>query len=274
MQIVATKQVRGPSDSASMVTRDMQGDEFDNLIDHCDCRPVETLQVGKEGVPILFSSAQSGPGDAGDPRNETIELTLIAKLMNSLERSVTPFERRTPMSGAERGPCRIVRDHMGRPELLDGEGGRHSVSFSRVAGRTWAAWTPNGEHVGIDGAEASEFLGNYPFHQAFGLEEWHRALKKNGGDEREAAALLWSAKEAVVKAIGCGFRLVNPLQVTVLSAVEGDFEPGTASVSGRGLRRMSLPESIQTYVISRRVERIWISLSVFIPPSFGSHRKI
>ena len=40
----------------------------------------------------------------------------------------------------------------------------------------------------------------------------------------KASALLWSVKEAVVKALGCAFHLVDPLQITVYPSAEGTVD--------------------------------------------------
>ena len=62
---------------------------------------------------------------------------------------------------------------------------------------------------------AEEFASGYPFARAFRPEEldWARALCQN--DTARGAALIWSAKEASVKATGAGFNRFDPLQVRV-----------------------------------------------------------
>jgi len=49
---------------------------------------------------------------------------------------------------------------------------------------------------------------NTPFSRVFHAQELQHALRLAGGDLEKASALLWSIKEAVVKALGCGFHLV------------------------------------------------------------------
>jgi phosphopantetheinyl transferase (holo-ACP synthase) len=44
---------------------------------------------------------------------------------------------------------------------------------------------------------------------------FHEAELEHGDAKEDVAALIWSAKEAVVKALGCGFHLVDPLEVMV-----------------------------------------------------------
>ena len=69
----------------------------------------------------------------------------------------------------------------------------------------------------------------YPFHRVFHAQELQHALRLAGGDLEKASALLWSIKEAVVKALGCAFHLVDPRQINVY--------PRSA---GRGRRRVYL----------------------------------
>jgi phosphopantetheinyl transferase (holo-ACP synthase) len=47
-------------------------------------------------------------------------------------------------------------------------------------------------------------------------------LGLTGGDTEQASALLWSVKEASVKAIGCAFHMVEPRQVYVYPSVGGE----------------------------------------------------
>jgi phosphopantetheinyl transferase (holo-ACP synthase) len=62
-------------------------------------------------------------------------------------------------------------------------------------------------------AYPEEFTDGYPLARAFRPEEldWARALCRN--DTARGAALIWSAKEAAVKATGAGFNLFDPLEV-------------------------------------------------------------
>jgi hypothetical protein len=105
---------------------------------------------------------------------------------------------------------------LGQPRLLLNGLPGPAISFSRAAGRLWAALAPVGR-VGLDVALASEFEENYPWARAFLPGELAEARLLNGGDTAPAAALLWALKEAAVKALGVGFHLLDPLAVTVLS---------------------------------------------------------
>lgn len=58
--------------------------------------------------------------------------------------------------------------------------------------------------------------------------EIRHALKPAENDLKKAAALLWSVKEAAANALGCGFHLVDPLQVIVYPSTG----PGTGGTMG------------------------------------------
>lgn len=76
-------------------------------------------------------------------------------------------------------------------------------SFSHLAGQTWAAATSQGWDIGIDAARDCEFAQPYPLHKVFHPQELSRM----------EPAQIWSGKEAVVKAIGCGFDGLSPLDI-------------------------------------------------------------
>jgi phosphopantetheinyl transferase len=69
--------------------------------------------------------------------------------------------------------------------------------------------------VGIDVSYPEEFTGAYPFGRAFRTEELDFAEALCPNDRARGAALLWSAKEASVKATGAGFNFFDPLEVRV-----------------------------------------------------------
>jgi phosphopantetheinyl transferase len=71
------------------------------------------------------------------------------------------------------------------------------------------------ESVGIDVAYPEEFAGDYPFARAFRPEELDFARELCHNDTTRGLALIWSAKEASVKATGAGFNRLDPLDVRV-----------------------------------------------------------
>ncbi len=103
---------------------------------------------------------------------------------------------------------------LGRPHLLLSDKGGPSLSFSHGGGQLWAAMCAKGS-VGIDLAYSAEFLGDYPFARAFRPEELDCASALFPDYQDRGLALMWSLKEASVKAIGSGFNLFDPLEVCV-----------------------------------------------------------
>jgi phosphopantetheinyl transferase len=88
------------------------------------------------------------------------------------------------------------------------------LSFSHQEERLWAAMGSYG-CVGIDVAYPEEFTGGYPFKRAFRAEELDCVRALCDKNTARAAALIWSLKEAAVKAAGTGFNCCGPLQVRV-----------------------------------------------------------
>jgi hypothetical protein len=88
-----------------------------------------------------------------------------------------------------------------------------------------------------------------------------------GGDLEEASALLWSIKEAVVKALGCAFHLVDPRQITVYPSVRGaaggnggyTFPVG---LSGKALVRFPLVAGRSLWVRSLPQRKMWLSIAL------------
>jgi len=78
-------------------------------------------------------------------------------------------------------------------------------SYSHLADQTWAAVTDQSCRIGIDAARDSEFDNSYPLHKVFHDDEIATGQP----------ARIWSAKEAVAKALGCGFDAINPLDIRV-----------------------------------------------------------
>ena len=157
---------------------------------------------------------------------------------------------------------RLVRGLLGRPHLLLGEYTGPAVSFSESGGTVWAALCGDGADIGIDVAGADEFQGEYPLHRVFLPAELEHASRLAGGDLAAAAALLWSIKEATVKALGCAFHLVEPRQISVYPATEGaggyTFPVG---LSGKARERFPLATSQHLWVRSFPQRQRWLSIA-------------
>jgi hypothetical protein len=124
-------------------------------------------------------------------------------------------------------------------------------------------------------AGTDEFQREYPFHRVFHPQEVQHALRLAGGDLEKALALLWSIKEAVVKALGCAFHLVDPRQITVypsiMGAVGGDagytFPVG---LSGKAQMRFPIAAGRSLWVRSLPHVKMWLSIALLNRRPTGS----
>jgi len=163
---------------------------------------VRTMNPVPLGGAVFYASL---PG-ASDACKEL----LITTLWDHFQTTATPLGNYYRSPGRAACQMQLVYGPLGRPQLQLGGSSGPAISFSKGGGKVWAALSGDESAVGIDVAGSAEFQGAYPFQRVFHQEELHHALKLTGGEQGEAAALLWSVKEAVVKALGCGFHLVDP----------------------------------------------------------------
>jgi hypothetical protein len=117
-------------------------------------------------------------------------------------------------------------------------------------------------------AGTDEFHRGYPFRRVFHPEELQHALRLAGGDLERASALLWSIKEAVVKALGCAFHLVDPRHITVCPPVEGAGEGDggftfPVGLSGKALGRFPLAARGSVWARSLPRKKEWLSIALF-----------
>lgn len=159
---------------------------------------VHTLPAARLGAPVYFA-ALAGPRHPG----------AAEAMLGQLAGAAFPAAREgTP--GA-RPPFPLCRSPLGRPFIRLGPAREISVSFSTTSRGTRAALAPWGR-IGIDAACPAEFDGAYPFSRVFRNREWAMARLACGRRDR-AATMLWSAKEACVKAAGTGFHTLDPRRV-------------------------------------------------------------
>jgi phosphopantetheinyl transferase (holo-ACP synthase) len=165
-------------------------------------------------------------------------------------------------SNREAFPIQVVHDPLGKPHLLLGAQRGPAISFSECGGKVWAALCGDESDVGIDVAKAVEFRGEYPFHRVFNAQELQHVLNLAGGDLEKASALLWSVKEAVVKALGCAFHFVDPLQIHVCPSIEEDDGfTFPVRLSGKALARFPTGAG-PLWVRSFPLVRMWLSIAV------------
>jgi phosphopantetheinyl transferase (holo-ACP synthase) len=165
-------------------------------------------------------------------------------------------------SGADL-PIQVVHDALGRPQLILGEFEGPAISFSEGGGKIWAVLCGDESDIGIDAAGADEFPKEYPVHRVFNAQEIQHALIPADGDSQRALALLWSIKEAAVKALGCAFHLVDPRQVHVNSSAAGEdgWHTFTAYLSGKAQERFPMAGRC-IWVRSRALGQMWLSVAM------------
>lgn len=135
------------------------------------------------------------------------------------ERLVVMLEEARRPHSLSRGRVEYSREGQPRWHAPLGEG--RALSFSHGARMSWAALGTADMALGIDLSEQDEFGAGYPLARAFGEAEWNVAQGMESVSRGLAAPLLWSVKEAVVKALGTGFRLWDPLDI-VVTRLESD----------------------------------------------------
>jgi phosphopantetheinyl transferase len=161
----------------------------------------------------------------------------------------------------------VVQDALCKPHLLVGEDRGPAISFSEGGGAVWAALCGDQCDIGIDLAAPDEFQGDYPVHRVFHAQELQHGVRLTAGSVEQASAMLWSVKEAVVKALGCGFHLVEPRDICVHPSLEEDG-PYTFQVclSNKALTR--LPMSADRSIWVRTLPQVgrWLSIALLNGP--------
>ncbi len=187
---------------------------------------------------------------------------LVTILWEHLRATGSPLWERPQFSGSAVLPIQIVHDTLGRPHLLLGEHRGPAISFSTAGEVVWAALCGDESDIGIDVAGSAEFQEGYPVHRVFRVQELHQALELAGGDLAKAAALLWSIKEAVAKALGCAFHLVNPRDLHVYPSAAEDGGPAfSVRLSGKALVRFPMADRRPIAVRSLPRAETWLSIA-------------
>jgi phosphopantetheinyl transferase len=213
---------------------------------------VHTMYPAGQKEPIFYASM------ARD--SEACRERLVATLWEAFSAQENPGSQPSP--GAPL-PLQAVAGPLGRPQLLVGGIPGPGVSFSEGGGKVWAALCEARSEVGIDVAGAGEFTGDYPVHRVFLPEELQHALKLTGGDPAAACALLWSVKEAFVKALGCAFHHLEPRQVRVYppAAQTEDGYDFPVALSPESPPQWNPSSSRPSSVRARPLGQMWLSIA-------------
>jgi phosphopantetheinyl transferase (holo-ACP synthase) len=225
---------------------------------------VHTMNPSHRLGPVFYASL---PRDTDSPKGrgtngEEARHRLVSILWDHLVAMDSPRWTSCLFSNREAFPIHVVHDPLGKPHLLLGAQRGPAISFSEGGGAVWAALCGDESDIGIDVAATDEFQGDYPLHRVFQAQELQQAVSLTGGDVAQAAALLWSIKEAVVKALGCGFRLVEPRDICVHPAAEGDGEyTFPVCLSRKVLGRLPMIAGRSLWVRSLPQVKMWLSIA-------------
>jgi hypothetical protein len=231
----------------------------------CQGLTVHTVSFVHGRGPVFYASMPCA--------GETLKHRLVSTLWDHLVAMESPLWKRCPSSSEAPFPFQVVRGPLGRPHLVSGDYGGPAISFSEGGGKVWAALCGDGSDIGIDAAGADEFHREYPFHRVFHPQELQHALRLAAGDLEKASALLWSIKEAVVKALGCAFHLLDPRQITIYPSV-GEAAGGDGGhtflvgLSRMALARFPIGAGRSIWVRSLPQVKMWLSIALLN----GQHR--
>lgn len=231
----------------------------------CQDIPVQVASFDHQGGPAFYASlpADGETLKACGASRAAIKKLLVSTLLNHVVAMADPLWQYHHLGDRALFPLQVTHGPLGRPLLLLGEARGPAISFSEGGGKVWAVLCGDAADIGIDAATTDEFQGEYPLHRVFHDQELHHALRLTGGDVAKASALLWSIKEAVVKALGCAFHLAAPRQVHVFPPVEGDRGyTFPVCLSGQTLARYPMGAGRSLWVRSFPQEKMWLSIAL------------
>jgi phosphopantetheinyl transferase len=157
----------------------------------------------------------------------------------------------------------IRSDCLGKPTLELLGWGDFSISFSYGPGEVWGAMANANLSCGIDVAFPLEFLPPYPLQRAFRPRELQTLSSVYNFFPSEAAGFLWSAKESLIKALGIGFNLCDPLDLSLLSVESCDeYFLSYFSVSPALGSRLGIQGPLPVQTVTRHNGAGFVSLSV------------
>ena len=188
---------------------------------------------------------------------------LVSILWDHIAVMESPLWKCSQFSNRVAFPLQVACGLLGRPHLTLGEYQGPAVSFSEGGGKVWAALCEDESEIGIDVAGTNEFQGEYPFHRVFHEQELRHALELADGNLEKASALLWSIKEAVVKALGCAFHLFDPRQIYVYPSMgEEGICTFPVGLSRKARVRFPIGANRSIWVRSLPQARMWLSIAL------------
>ncbi|WP_319585643.1 4'-phosphopantetheinyl transferase superfamily protein [uncultured Desulfobulbus sp.] len=235
------------------------------MFTECQDITVHATSFAHQGGPVFYASLP-GDGETGTgcgASRAVDQKRLVTALCNHVGAMDNPRWLYRHLFDRATSPIQVAHGPLGSPQLWLGAVRGPAVSFSEGGGKIWAALCGDGSDIGIDVAADGEFQGNYPLHRVFHDQELHHAGRLTGGDLAKAAALLWSIKEAVVKALGCAFHLVAPRQVHVFPSRGGGWGyTFPVRLLGKALMRYPLGGHRSIWVRSYPLEGMWLSIAL------------
>ena len=225
---------------------------------------VQTVRLVPCGGVVFYASVpgNSATATVGEARRTENRRRLVTILWEHLRARESSLWKRPHFSNRVAFPIQLVHDTLGRPQLQLGEHRGPAISFSTAGEEVWAALCGDVSDIGIDVAGSAEFPEGYPLHRVFHEQELQPALELAGGNLARAAALLWSIKEAVAKALGCAFHLVDPRDIHVQpSAVADDGPAFSVRLSEKALVRFPMAGRRPITVCSLPQAGTWLSIA-------------
>jgi len=230
---------------------------------------VQSVRLVPCGGVVFYASVPGNSATStgcGTRRTEN-RRRLVTILWEHLRAKECPLWKRPRFSNRVERAIQLVHDTLGRPHLLVGGHLGPAISFSTAGEAVWAALCGDESDIGIDVAGSAEFQEGYPVHRVFHAQELSQALEFAGGDMAKAAALLWSVKEAVAKALGCAFHLVSPRDIHVYpSAAEEGGPAFSVRLSGKALEYFPMADRRPITVRSLPQGGTWLSIAALHSP--------
>jgi phosphopantetheinyl transferase len=196
-------------------------------------RMILHIESRKESGSVYYASA----GLSGD-RN-VIKNALLVDLLRCGGFKVPSADRSVQL---------IRNDRYGCPQLNSQQS--IAISFSSIGQEVWAAVT-QADALGIDVETPQNFRAPYPYDRVFQADEFQQ-VSSFCTNKEDAAALLWSCKEAAMKNRGTGFHFMDPRDVRICSCVQKGYCTYAVIVT--------TPEKVPVVVM--REHHLWLALAV------------